>query len=163
MQFKSHVIWPFGIAFQNLVPSRCLWLPFLLSPSQHSHGLRQLGIIGKEGQHIWKAPHWREKLASKGRLIHLCRMILQLLSLGMRNLFHPQFLSVMIYTSNQIMEAAGVCFKALKSRGVKLSIDHWHMDLVAQRLEPSIYDFQIRFYLCVFMCVYQCVCVVGFQ
>lgn len=32
MHFKSHVIWPFGITFHNLVLSRCLWLPFLLSP-----------------------------------------------------------------------------------------------------------------------------------
>lgn len=32
MHFKSHVIWPFGITLHNLVPSRCLWLPFLLSP-----------------------------------------------------------------------------------------------------------------------------------
>lgn len=79
-------------------------------------------------------------------------MILQLLSLGMRNLFHPWFLSVMIYPANQIMEAAGVCVKALKSRRLKFSIDYSHMDLVAWRLEPSSYDFSNKI-LFIYVCI----------
>lgn len=81
-------------------------------------------------------------------------MILQLLSLGMRNLFHPWFLSVMIYTANQIMEAAGVCFKALKSRWLKFGIDYSHMDLVAWRLEPSSYGFLNRILL-IYVCIVE--------